>query len=584
LIRKRCKTPETEKEEDADQDQAHHQDVEGNACCLLSFLSTLPFLPAASSLTSLPLFHHRRSPSNDYNTNTQSYEYQYNKKNAPPPYSTDTSYIIQQQQQQAAIAAQQAMMGTGMPQHHPPPATGSNNLFIGGNLPGSSTNQEDAIDKKRREVYIGNLAIGQTTREVLTEFFNQALAHLLPDPLNIPPVVNINIDNQGRFAFVEYQTMELATQAIRMDHQVELFGRAMHIGRPKGYIEPRPGEVLPPPRPLVSVKKAGVIVTASGTVIVQPTNVILLLIPHMAGLMKDGLERQWLREDVLAEARKHVGEGGTVQRVVTAVPTDTVQDRMPGRVYIEYSSVDEAKSGLGIFNDRMLDDVKIRVVHVSEDEWKQTKSNSGEGEEGAEETAKGEQQHEQQQEPSSSGDDGTWISRHNLYLSSAGSEEGGGDGLIELPGLYTQLPITSGITGLTVLNPTLAAKAQANPSIITTLLSEINEDEVPYEEGYVKLRGFPSYIEKKDIAAFFGNCTGEGDLDAGEDIKLVYASDEVTSLGEAFVRIKGVDAKLRLALAKDKSPMQAAGGVQVEVLTCVQQDLQRRINSGVILK
>lgn len=479
-------------------------------------------------------------------------------------------------------------MGTGMPLHgHPPPpsaATGSNNLYIGGNLPGSSTNQEDVIDKKRREVYIGNLAIGQTTREVLTEFFNQALAHLLPDPLNIPPVVNINMDNQGRFAFVEYQTMELATQAIRMDHQVELFGRAMHIGRPKGYIEPRQGEVLPPPRPLVAVKKAGVIVTASGTVIVKPTNVILLLIPHMAGLMKDALEREWLREDVLEEARKHVGGdgdgGGSVKRVVTAVPADTVQDRMPGRVYIEYSSADEAKAGVAIYNDRILDDVKIRVVHVSEDEWKQVTSNSngGEGESG-EKKAEGEG--EQQEQPSSGGD-GTWLSRHNLYLSSAGSGEGGG--LIELPGLYTQLPITSGITGLTVLNPTLAAKAQANPSIITTLLSEINEDEVPYEEGYVKLRGFPSYIEKKDIAAFFGNCMGAGHLDVDEDIKLVYASDEVTSLGEAFVRIKGVDAKLRLALAKDKSPMQAAGGVQVEVLTCVQQDLQRRINSGVILK
>lgn len=41
----------------------------------------------------------------------------------------------------------------------------------------------------------------------------------------------------GRFGFVEMRTEELATSAMALD-KVELCGRNINVGRPKGYIEP----------------------------------------------------------------------------------------------------------------------------------------------------------------------------------------------------------------------------------------------------------------------------------------------------------------------------------------------------------
>ena len=44
----------------------------------------------------------------------------------------------------------------------------------------------------------------------------------------------------GRFGFVELRTEELAAAAMQLD-KVELCGRSINVGRPKGYVEPPPG-------------------------------------------------------------------------------------------------------------------------------------------------------------------------------------------------------------------------------------------------------------------------------------------------------------------------------------------------------
>lgn len=48
----------------------------------------------------------------------------------------------------------------------------------------------------------------------------QVFAHAVPDPVNNPPVANINMDPGGRFAFVEFQKEELASKALEMDRVV----------------------------------------------------------------------------------------------------------------------------------------------------------------------------------------------------------------------------------------------------------------------------------------------------------------------------------------------------------------------------
>ena len=51
--------------------------------------------------------------------------------------------------------------------------------------------------RKQREVYVGNLTIGVVTDIMLKELFSGALAHLVPDPVGNPPVVNAQLDPSG---------------------------------------------------------------------------------------------------------------------------------------------------------------------------------------------------------------------------------------------------------------------------------------------------------------------------------------------------------------------------------------------------
>lgn len=51
--------------------------------------------------------------------------------------------------------------------------------------------------RKAREIYIGNLCIGTVNKDMLQEFFNAALAGLVPDPLNQPPVIEVKMDATG---------------------------------------------------------------------------------------------------------------------------------------------------------------------------------------------------------------------------------------------------------------------------------------------------------------------------------------------------------------------------------------------------
>jgi splicing factor U2AF subunit len=51
--------------------------------------------------------------------------------------------------------------------------------------------------RKSREIYIGNLAIGQISPEMLTELFNAALAGMVPDPVSEPPVLQVKMDATG---------------------------------------------------------------------------------------------------------------------------------------------------------------------------------------------------------------------------------------------------------------------------------------------------------------------------------------------------------------------------------------------------
>ena len=92
-------------------------------------------------------------------------------------------------------------------------------------------------------MYVGNLAVGIVTQDVLRELFDVVMSQMLPDAAAAgPPVININMDASQKFGFVELRSEALATAAIHLD-KTDVCGRPMNVGRPRGYVEPPPGYV-----------------------------------------------------------------------------------------------------------------------------------------------------------------------------------------------------------------------------------------------------------------------------------------------------------------------------------------------------
>eukprot|EP01067_Filipodium_phascolosomae_P008370 Filipodium_phascolosomae@DN7095_c0_g1_i1.p1 len=94
-------------------------------------------------------------------------------------------------------------------------------------------------NKKQREVYVGNLPIGMVTPQMLKELFTKPMT-ILPefDPLLGPPVLNVDLGTEGRYAFVEFQSEKLATAALNTFQNLQLYGRQLSLGRPAGYVPP----------------------------------------------------------------------------------------------------------------------------------------------------------------------------------------------------------------------------------------------------------------------------------------------------------------------------------------------------------
>eukprot|EP00798_Chlamydomonas_sp_ICE-L_P000036 gene36-12845_t len=85
-----------------------------------------------------------------------------------------------------------------------------------------------------KRVYVGNLAAGMVTDSQLRTIFNSSLSAAFP---GMEPVVSINMDGQGRYAFLEFRNPDMATAALQLSGQVTLHGKAMTVERPQDYVD-----------------------------------------------------------------------------------------------------------------------------------------------------------------------------------------------------------------------------------------------------------------------------------------------------------------------------------------------------------
>merc|ERR1719272_1812844 len=103
--------------------------------------------------------------------------------------------------------------------------------------------------RKQRELYVGNLPIGMVNNMNLKEFFDLAFeAAFGPDASGLKPTVRADVNTAQTFAFVEFRTPELATQAMQLNG-LSMHGRELRVARPSGYMPGPDGGVAMPGTP-----------------------------------------------------------------------------------------------------------------------------------------------------------------------------------------------------------------------------------------------------------------------------------------------------------------------------------------------
>lgn len=407
-------------------------------------------------------------------------------------------------------------------------------------LPNATPAQIAHQERIQRTVYCGNLAQGVITNELLEEFFNQSLSHLVADPIATPPVKQVKIEGAaGRFAFVEFLSEDIVKQALRMDQMVEIHGKVLTVGRPKGYVEgfdsSKAKAALAATREMED-GPASLLPMSPNPVLSEPSEYVLLSNILPVGELRDTAARDGLKRAVTDEASKH----GTVVEVSVPSPPKAWADSLPGRVYIKYASVEDASKAKKIFDTRTLNGNRIYARGVTHDEFARARK-------------------------------GAWVDRKKIH-----------HGKVDLPGLYPAAGTlyAGGVSGLLVLSPALGAQIRKDLHAWEIIRSEIIEEEVPLEKGWVKLRGFSEAVTKAELANFLK----DADAELTElDVNVVRAADDV-HLGEAFVRLNGKLARTRLGLAKDRCELVTRGNNErLDVFSAHEGDLERRLMSGCVL-
>ena len=96
-------------------------------------------------------------------------------------------------------------------------------------MAGGQGNQQ--LAKKQRELYVGNIPLGSINSATLKEFLDTACEAAFGVTAGMKPVITAEINASGTFAFVEFRTPDLATQALQLSG-ISMMGRDLRIARP----------------------------------------------------------------------------------------------------------------------------------------------------------------------------------------------------------------------------------------------------------------------------------------------------------------------------------------------------------------
>jgi len=100
------------------------------------------------------------------------------------------------------------------------------------------------LSRKARRLHVGNLPLGVgLTGRTLAEFINRVMqaANLQSAPGDC--VIDVFMSSEGKFAFVEFRTVDEANNAMSLDG-IQLHGQSLRIARPSDYVPPPSQETI----------------------------------------------------------------------------------------------------------------------------------------------------------------------------------------------------------------------------------------------------------------------------------------------------------------------------------------------------
>mmetsp|Transcript_32679 Transcript_32679/g.84713 ORF Transcript_32679/g.84713 Transcript_32679/m.84713 type:complete len:441 (+) Transcript_32679:31-1353(+) len=203
--------------------------------------------------------------------------------------------------------------------------------------------------KKAREIFVGNLLQGQVNDPILRQFFKElfskvpAYASKYPHLLDAGPIVEVQMSSDGKFAFCEFATEELAMTALEFD-RIELFGRPIKCGRSNNYV---PSGQTPMPLDVGHLRQMGFIHTMPRDLTVATTGETKKQRELFVGQLPLGINAQQIRE-LFEQACMHLPDF----RSDLGAPVLNVDLHTSGTyAFVEFQSHGLATSAKGLFHN-----------------------------------------------------------------------------------------------------------------------------------------------------------------------------------------------------------------------------------------
>ncbi|KAJ1636265.1 hypothetical protein T492DRAFT_610206 [Pavlovales sp. CCMP2436] len=240
-------------------------------------------------------------------------------------------------------------------------------------------------NKKQRELYVGNLAVGLVSAPMLKDLFQLPLQSMPGFDLSKgAAVVNVDMSAEGKFAFVELRDEVLAHTAVALLQDMELCGRKLHVGRPRGYVDPAGGTGLggaaplnpafnpllagsgfPGYPPMAGLPRAPAMPGAPGLAFdPMATGTPFLLLENLVGdpgPLRDNTEYNEIIGDIHSECSK----SGGVLEVRVPRPGRPGAEPYLGRAYVRFIDIGAARAAMAALNGRQFDGNVVRATFVT---------------------------------------------------------------------------------------------------------------------------------------------------------------------------------------------------------------------------